>query len=69
MDLLPFLQSVAEYNPLIGASPASHETSQPPHTVSNMNLKPIFALFIVIILIASALTSVGLFLFQMGVFG
>jgi hypothetical protein len=34
-----------------------------------MALKPLFALFIVLILIASALTSVGLFLFQMGVIG
>lgn len=33
-----------------------------------MTLKPFFALFIVFIMIASALTSVGLFLFQMGVF-
>jgi hypothetical protein len=34
-----------------------------------MSLRPFFALFIVLILIASALTSIGLFLFQMGVFG
>ena len=33
-----------------------------------MVLKPLFALFIVLILIVSAVTSVGLFLFQMGVF-
>jgi len=33
-----------------------------------MSLKPIFALLIVVIMLASALVSVGLFLYQMGVF-
>lgn len=33
------------------------------------SLKPILALVIVVIMIASAVTAVGLFLFQMGVFG
>jgi len=33
-----------------------------------MSLKPIFALFIVVIMLASAAVSVGLFLYQMGAF-
>ena len=33
-----------------------------------MSLKPIFALFIVVVMLASAVVSVGLFLYQMGVF-
>lgn len=33
-----------------------------------MPLKPLFALFFVIIMLASASISVGLFLYQMGVF-
>lgn len=33
------------------------------------SFKPILALIIVAIMIASALSAVGLFLFQMGVFG
>ena len=32
-------------------------------------MRPILALLIVIIMIASALTALGLFLFQMGAFG
>jgi hypothetical protein len=33
-----------------------------------MSLKPIFALFIVVIMLATAAISVGLFLHEMGVF-
>ncbi len=33
-----------------------------------MSLKPVFALFIVVVMLASALVSVWLFLYQLGVF-
>lgn len=32
-------------------------------------MRPFFAIFIVVVMIASALTAVALLLFQMGVFG
>jgi hypothetical protein len=33
-----------------------------------MSLKPVFALLFVVVMLAAAAVSVGLFLFQMGVF-
>ena len=44
------------------------KTCQHKVKVEKMSLKPIFALFIVVIMLASASVSVLLFLYQMGVF-
>lgn len=52
-------------NPTEKKTDESVEFEPPSRMVS---LKPVFALFIVLVMIASALASVGLFLFQMGVF-